>query len=155
MTGVQTCALPISGGGAPRVLLGAHFATVYNQDAYYRADEGDLTRKRALLRQVMTLAGVTPAVRAQGLREEAWARISRDKKQLFVFVVSGHDAGQTRVELLDGPRLGLDPAKRYVVKDVLRGTVLAPRTGQDLLTRGLDTTLPKEGTAVLVIEPAP
>ena len=144
-----------SGGGAPRVLLGAHFASVFNTDSYYRADEADLGRKRALMRSVMALAGVTPTVRASGLREEAWARISRDKKRIFVFVVSGHDAGTTRVELLDGTKLGIDPTKKYVVKTVPSPLVGPPRTGQDLLANGIDVPLAKEGAAVLVLEAAP
>lgn len=144
-----------AGNGAPRTLFGAHFATVYNQDAYYRADDADLERKRALLRAVMAEAGVTPAVRARGLREEAWARISRDKKRLFVFVVSGHDAGTTRVDLTDGARLGLAAQTKYVVKNVSQSLVSAPRTGQDLLSAGLDVPLAKHGAAVLVIEAAP
>ena len=144
-----------TGGGAPRVLLGAHFASVFNTDSYYRADEADLGRKRALMRSVMALAGVTPTVRASGLREEAWARISRDKKRLFVFVVSGHDAGTTRVELLDGTKLGIDPTKKYVVKTVPSPLVGPARTGQDLLANGIDVPLAKEGAAVLVLEAAP
>ena len=151
----RTVAFSRTGSGAPRVLFGAHFGSVFNHDSYYRADDADLTRKRALMRHVMQLAGVTPALRATGLREEAWARLSRDKKRLFVFVVSGHDAGTTRVELLDGGRLGLAPTARYTVKNALNGVVFPSKTGAELLSGGIEVPLAKHGTAALVIERAP
>ena len=59
------------------------------------------------------------------------------------------------VELVDGARFGLDAQKRYVVKNVSQSLVGTPRTGQDLVSAGLDVTLAKHGAAVLVVEQAP
>ncbi|MBK6462246.1 MAG: beta-galactosidase [Myxococcales bacterium] len=140
------------GSGAPRALLGAHFATIFNQDAYYRADDADLDRKRALARGLMGLAGVGPAVRATGLREEVWARRSGGANpKLFLFVVSGHGAGTVHLELVDGSRLGLAAITTYEVTDALRGGPAVTRTGSELLARGLDVALPALGTTALVL----
>ncbi len=145
-----------SGGGAPRAFLGAHFGAVFNNDSYYRADADELEKKRSLARHLVGLAGVTPALRPTGLREEAWARRARGPDgPLFVFVVSGHDASTVHVDLLSASRLGLDPARRYSVKDPVLGGPTLTRTGADLVQRGLDVPLLKHGATALVIEPAP
>lgn len=142
-----------TGGGAPRALLGAHFATVFNHDSYYRADAGDLERKRGLARALMDLAGVRPVVRAAGLREEAWARVGRGpKKPLFLFVVNGHDAGTIHVDLLDAARLGLDAAKSYTVRNATSSGAPSTRTGASLVATGLDVPMTKHGATALVIE---
>ena len=100
----------------------------------------------------MDLSGVTPAARATGLREEVWARRSGGANpKLFVFVVSGHAAGTVHVELVDGPRLGLVAGETYEVADALRGGSALTRGGAELLARGVDVTLPTQGTTVLVI----
>lgn len=142
-----------SGGNGLRALFGAHFQTAFATDAYYRADTTDLERKRALVRHVLGLAGVSPAIRATGIREEAWARRSRGTKaKTFVFVVNGHDAGTVHVDLVDLARLGLDATKTYAVKNVSFGGPVGMRTGKDLGEKGLDVALAKYGAAVLVLE---
>ena len=49
--------------------------------------------------------------------------------------------------------LGLDAASTLAVTEALTGTSLGARAGADLLTGGIDVTLPRYGTAVVVLTP--
>jgi hypothetical protein len=145
----------VTGDGAPRALIGGYLSSIYNDSAYYGADSGDLDRKRALAAHLaIDLGGASPAVSATGLREAAWARRGRgDKAPLFLFVVSGHDAGTVQVDLHSLDRLGLTPAATYTLTEGLSGTPLGTRTGQDLGAQGISLQMSTYGTAVVVVQP--
>ncbi len=151
----RVVAWEVTGDGAPRALLGGYVSSVYNDSAYYGADTGDLTRKRALAQHLaMVVGGAAPAVSAKGLREAAWARRARGvKAPLFLFVVSGHDAGVVDLQLGALDRLGLTPPATYTLTEGLTGAALGTRTGADLGSNGISLQMAAFGTAIVVVQP--
>lgn len=138
-------------GAAPRALLGTHLGSVYNHHSYYSADAAELTGKRALLRSLLSLAGLTPILSTNAVREEVWARRARGGP-LFLFVVNDHDAGTIHLNVGDLLALGLSGARSYQISDALSGQSYSARSGEQLLAAGLDVRLARYGVAVLVVE---
>lgn len=136
-------------------LLGANFSAAWNRSDYYGLSDGDLGAHRALARAVLEKLGVTPAVRASGLRHLAWARRNAKAQVTYVFVENDGDAGTVHVEVKDPNRLGLAGGARFTLADVLGGKAIGERTGAELFASGFDVTLPKWAVAVIRIASAP
>jgi hypothetical protein len=82
----------------------------------------------------------------------------RAPDRLFLFV-ENDQATPSPVNLRlrsddDGARFGIDPARRYVVRDDLNDRPLATVTGAELLRDGVAVDVGAMGTAVVVITPA-
>lgn len=147
----QAVALEITGGGAPRVLLGGHVSSVFNGDIYYSASRDELAGKRALARYIASLAGLMPTVSAEGAKQEAWARRARNGL-VFIFVVNDSGSSSVRIRLSGLGALGLEAGATYRLSEGLRGTALGTFKGGDLAAAPIAVNVPQHGAAVVVVE---
>ncbi len=135
-----------------RIFVGANMWARYNQDDYYTLAVDDLQRSRTLARFIADKAGVSPAVRATGIRHLAWARRSPDA--LYLFTINDNAAaGPVHIELRDAAALQLDPAASYTVREALHGVELGDASGQALLADGVTVQVAALATAVVVVTP--
>ncbi len=133
-----------------RIFVGANLWARYNQDDYYSLPASELEQSRTLARFITDQAGITPAVRATGIRHLAWAR--RSPTALYLFVINDNAAaGPVHVDLHDAAALQLDPAANYSVTEALHATQLPAATGQALLDDGVTVQVDGLSTAVLVL----
>ncbi|MEI7895209.1 MAG: hypothetical protein WCI05_19085, partial [Myxococcales bacterium] len=140
-----------STGAGPRVLIGAHVASIFNTDGYYSADDAELLAKRTFARYLAGVATIKPAVRATGLRELAWGRKVDDI--VWIFVENDHADGTLEISIEDPSRLGLIAGRTYEVVDALRGTVLGIAAYADLVGSPLKVVLKQYAAAVLRLSP--
>ena len=150
----NTC-LPVayrrSFGAGNSFFIGTHLQSQYNRGGYYNLDEDDLNAKEKLVDWMMSYAGVTKAVDANGVREEAWARMIPGEETAFLFLVNNHESGIIHLDLNDTDRLGLTPGGNYTVENLVSGVNLGDFTGEELRNDGIDINLPTYGVAVVRI----
>lgn len=134
-----------------------HFGTnpghVFTSGGYYGVGAAELLLGRDLARWLATRARARgPVVSVRDAAGTAWARrVPNDGA--FVFAASRISAPTTlAVSLHDLAALGLDPARTYVVEEVLTGMRFGPRSGADLQRSGLAVPVGPYGAAVLRVE---
>lgn len=132
-----------------RVFLGANVWTRFNQDDYYTLPEEELARSRALARQIVGFAGVTPTVHAEGLRQLAWRRQAGTTAYLFVI---NDNAAAAKIQVWPGE---LGGAVDYEVQELLTGAALGTATGTTLTAEGLQVPVPALSSAVVRLRALP
>jgi hypothetical protein len=132
-----------------RVFLGANVWTRYNQDDYYALPPDELTRSRALARQIVGFAGVSPKTHAEGLRQLAWRRQAGTTAYLFVI---NDNAAAAMVQVWPGELTG---AASYEIEELLTNTALGTATGAALTKDGLKVPVPALSSAVVRLRVAP
>jgi hypothetical protein len=139
--------------GTGRVVhVGAPIGDVFGKHGYFAIPPDELAARRRLLHHALAGSGERPIFGVQAPRLQVWARRVPDATDgggLFVFVVHGDDAMTTSVRFADTERLGLDPAARYRVHDILADRDLATATGEELRTTGLALELARWDGRVL------
>lgn len=132
-----------------RVFLGANVWTRFNQDDYYTLPEDELARSRALARQIVGFAGVTPTVHAEGLRQLAWRRNAGTTAYLFVI---NDNAAAAKIQVWPGE---LGGAVDYEAQELLTGAALGTATGTTLTAKGLQVPVPALSSAVVRLRALP
>lgn len=132
-----------------RVFLGANVWTRFNQDDYYALPNDELARSRALARQIVAFAGVTPTVHAEGLRQLAWRRQAGTTAYLFVI---NDNAAAAKIQVWPG---ALGEAVDYEAQELLTGAALGTATGATLTAKGLQVPVPALSSAVVRLRALP
>ncbi len=132
-----------------RVFLGANVWTRYNQDDYYTLPAEELARGRALARQIVQFAGLSPRVHAEGLRQLAWRRQAGTTAYLFVI---NDNAAAAKIQVWPGE---LDGAADYEVQELLTGAAPGMATGATLMSTGLQVPVPALSSAVVRLRVMP
>jgi beta-galactosidase len=137
------------------VHVGTNVFHTFNTAEFYTAPASRLRAATAFARSLLEVAGERPIVDTGNPRVQCTPRAAPDR--LFLFVENAQPDG-TRAELRlrddAASQFGIDPARRYVLRDELNARDLGEATGAQLLNQGIAVDVAAMGTAVVVVRPA-